>query len=46
VAQSPAYPMQLIIGVFDFPRRAAPERDDVPTPELIVRRVCGRAPSS
>lgn len=41
VSQAPTYPMQLIIGVFDFPRRAAPEGDDVPTPELIVRRVSG-----
>ena len=25
VLQAPTYPMQLIVGVFDFPRRAAPE---------------------
>ncbi len=42
VPQAPDYPMQLIVGVFDFPRRAAPARDDVPTPELVVRRVTGR----
>jgi beta-glucanase (GH16 family) len=42
VSHAPTYPMQLIIGVFDFPRRATPERDDTPTPELIVRRVTGR----
>jgi hypothetical protein len=41
--QAPAYPMQLIVGVFDFPRRAAPGREDVPTPELVVRRVRGLA---
>jgi hypothetical protein len=44
VPQAPAYPMQLIVGVFDFPRRAAPARQDVPTPELVVRRVSGLAP--
>ena len=46
-AQSPAYPMQLILGVFDFPDRAtAAQRDGrepVPTPELVVERVRGRA---
>lgn len=45
-AQSPAYPMQLILGVFDFPDRAtAAQRDGrepVPTPELVVERVSGR----
>jgi hypothetical protein len=44
VPQAPAYPMQLIVGVFDFPRRAAPAREDVPVPELVVRRVSGLAP--
>src|SRR4051812_10415652 len=43
VPQAPAYPMQLIVGVFDFPRRATPGREDVPTPELVVQRVSGRA---
>jgi hypothetical protein len=38
VAQAPAYAMQLILAVFDFPRRAAPG----PVPELVVRRVTGR----
>jgi hypothetical protein len=42
VPQAPAYPMQLIIGVFDFPPSAALGGDDVPTPELIVHRVSGR----
>jgi Glycosyl hydrolases family 16 len=42
VSQAPTYPMQLIIGVFDFPGRAGSERDDVPIPVLIVRRVSGR----
>jgi hypothetical protein len=39
--QAPAYPVQLILGVFDFPD----ERPD-PTvvPELVVRRVRGEAP--
>jgi hypothetical protein len=39
VAQAPSYPMQLIIGVFDFPSRPAPEGGE---PELILRRVRGR----
>ncbi len=43
VPQAPGYPMQLIVGIFDFPRRAAPGREDVPTPELVVRRVTGLA---
>jgi hypothetical protein len=38
VEQAPDYPMQLILAVFDFPRRAAPG----PVPELVVRRVTGR----
>lgn len=40
-AQSPAYPLQLILGVFDFPVRAgAPDEDPpTPTPELVVSRV-------
>jgi hypothetical protein len=41
VPQAPDYPMQLIVGVFDFPRRAAPGLSEVPTPELVVRRVTG-----
>jgi hypothetical protein len=36
--------MQLIVGVFDFPRRAVPGREEVPMPELVVRRVSGLAP--
>src|SRR4051812_41185682 len=44
VAQAPTYPMQLIIGVFDFPQRAARRRGEIPAPELVVRRVSGRLP--
>ena len=44
-AQSPAYPMQLILGVFDFPDRATPAqrdgREPPPTPALVVERVSG-----
>ena len=38
-AESPAYPLQLILGVFDFP-------DQTPdhTPELVVTRVCADVP--
>jgi hypothetical protein len=40
VQQSPAYPMQLMIGVFDFPAKAT--GDDEPVPELVVSHVTGR----
>jgi Glycosyl hydrolases family 16 len=39
VAQSPAYPVQLMLAVFDFPDRADPSAADVPVPELIVTHV-------
>lgn len=39
--QAPDYPMQLIIGLFDFPGEAAPAEVG---PELVVRRVTGLAP--
>jgi hypothetical protein len=39
--QAPAYPLQLMIGVFDFPARAVPG-DDHDVPELVVSRVRGR----
>ena len=38
-AQSPAYPLQLILGVFDFPDRAESSDEVPPTPELVVSRV-------
>ncbi len=43
--QSPRYPLQLVLGVFDFPERAtAAQRggEPPPTPELVVERVSGR----
>ena len=45
--QSPDYPMQLMLGVFDFPARATPSTDasgnaDVAVPELVVTHVHGR----
>ncbi|WP_370619765.1 glycoside hydrolase family 16 protein [Mumia qirimensis] len=45
VSQAPDYPMQLILGVFDFPGRASPAEQDgavPPTPRLVVERVVGR----
>jgi Glycosyl hydrolases family 16 len=39
--QSPDYPMQLMIGIFDFPAKAAPDQHFMPVPELIVSRVRG-----
>jgi hypothetical protein len=41
LAQAPTYPMQLILGVFDFPDRAGGVEQA--TPELVVRSVQGRA---
>lgn len=38
-AGPPAYPLQLMIGVFDFPDRATPDDDTVP--ELVVDHVRG-----
>jgi Glycosyl hydrolases family 16 len=46
VHQAPAYPMQMMIAVFDFPEKAAsgPEPDHVP--QLALDYVRGRPPSS
>jgi hypothetical protein len=41
VHQAPDYPMQLILGLFDFPARAP---DPGATPELVVRRVATSPP--
>ncbi|MEV0717825.1 glycoside hydrolase family 16 protein [Asanoa sp. NPDC050611] len=40
LAQAPAYPMQLMLGVFDFPDKGGP----VAVPELVVSHVSGRPP--
>jgi Glycosyl hydrolases family 16 len=42
VHRAPDYPMQLILGVFDFPDRAPAGQVEVPVPELVVRRVLAR----
>jgi Glycosyl hydrolases family 16 len=39
IGQSPNYPVQLMIGVFDFPDKADPSSSDVPVPEMIVSHV-------
>ena len=39
--QAPDYPMQLIIGVFDFPEPASPTQASAEVPELMVHRVTG-----
>ena len=39
--QAPDYPMQLIIGVFDFPDGAEPMGNDPEVPALLVQRVVG-----
>ena len=43
VAQAPSYPMQLMLGLYRFPRPAgAPERPaDAPAPEVVVESVRG-----
>jgi hypothetical protein len=40
IGQSPSYPVQLMLAVFDFPGKARPG-EDVPVPELIVSHVRG-----
>ncbi|RSM49811.1 glycoside hydrolase family 16 [Actinoplanes sp. ATCC 53533] len=42
IGQSPNYPVQLMLAVFDFPGKATGV-DEVPVPELIVSHVLGRA---
>lgn len=40
--QSPDYPVQLMLGVFDFPAKAAPDGSDADlVPELVVDHVLG-----
>jgi Glycosyl hydrolases family 16 len=43
---APDYPMQLILGVFDFPGRAPAGQVEVPVPELVIRRVLARTGSA
>jgi Glycosyl hydrolases family 16 len=40
--QAPDYPMQLMIGVFDFPAKAAADDVAVPVPRLVVSEVRGQ----
>lgn len=42
LGQAPDYPLQLMIGVFDFPARAGTRDGAVPVPELFVSHVLGR----
>ena len=42
VDQAPDYPVQLMIGVFDFPAKADPTDEATPVPELVVSHVRGR----
>ena len=42
VGQAPDYPMQLMIGVFDFPAKAEATHGETPVPELVVAHVRGR----
>jgi hypothetical protein len=40
-AQAPDYPVQLMIGVFDFPDKAHLVPGEVPVPEMVVSHVIG-----
>jgi len=42
IAQSPDYPVQLMLGVFDFPDKADPATAEVPVPEFVISHVVGR----
>lgn len=42
VGQSPSYPMQMMIAIFDFPERATPD-DDGHVPRLFVDEIRGMA---
>jgi hypothetical protein len=39
--QAPDYPVQLIVGVIDFPEQADPRSEGPDVPELVVHRVAG-----
>ena len=41
VDEAPDYPMQLFIGVFDFPAKASDDQN-VPVPEMVIAHVLGR----
>lgn len=43
-AQAPDYPMQLIVGLFDFPDQLDPDDREPTTPELVLHRVTGGPP--
>lgn len=44
IEQAPDYPMQIMLGVFDFPAKAATDGTAERTPELVVSHVSGRLP--
>jgi hypothetical protein len=41
VGQAPDYPVQLMLGVFDFPAKGDPSHETPPTPEMVVSHVAG-----
>ena len=41
VDQSPDYPMQMMVAVFDFPDKAGSSQEPPPIPELAVDHVRG-----
>jgi hypothetical protein len=44
VAQSPGYPMQAMIAVFDFPDQASESDDPDAVPQLVIDHVRGYVP--
>jgi hypothetical protein len=41
IAEAPDYPMQIMMGVFDFPSRDPSERWADHVPELVVSSITG-----
>jgi Glycosyl hydrolases family 16 len=41
VGQAPDYPVQLMLGVFDFPAKGDPSHEIPPVPEMVVSHVAG-----
>jgi hypothetical protein len=41
IAQSPNYPVQLMLAVFDFPAKADPAAPGTPVPQLIISQLSG-----
>lgn len=42
-SQAPDYPVQIMIGVFDFPAKAPADETNVPVPKAIISHIRGRS---